>query len=167
MYRSCTLISVIALCVALAGCGGGGGSASNPTTGLSSYAGTWTASNLGLPQNQLMIGSGGQVFVAGQAPPSVVASNPYYTRIGTCDSSGHITFSGVWTYAGSAYQISGTGTASSSSDTISMTVTVLEDGRIVMQDAGVSGVLYSDTPPPVPDFPADGGGFDIPPAVPL
>lgn len=169
MYRLCTLVTIIALSIAVAGCGGGGGggSASDPTPTVASYAGTWTVLNLGLPRNQMMIGSGGQVFVAGDPPTRSGSSSPYYTRIGTCSSSGNITFAGTWTYSGSAYQILGNGTVSATSHAISMTITLIRDAAVVVQDGAASGSLYSATPPTVPTFPADGTGYDVPPAVPL
>lgn len=163
------LTAVIAL--AVAGCGGGGGGTS-PGGGNQSVAGTWSLNSIYLPNDQFMIGSGGEVFVAGDQPvaqlSSTLGSTAYFTRIGTCSSSGTITFSGSWTRSGILYRISGDGAVNTQAHTVSATVTIQRGSQIVLQNLAVNGSLFSDAPPVVPTFPNDNTSpIDPPPPAPL
>lgn len=164
-----TLMALVAL--AAAGCGGGGGGGETSPDTVSDFAGTWTIPSLGLPQDQVMITTGGVVYVNGESPTLAMASVGtlgYYTRIGTCSEQGALTLDGYWTYNGVLHRVIGNGSANSGTRTISVSITLLQNNRIVLQNTLLSGTLLNSTPPPLPDFQNGGSGdFDVPPPIPL
>lgn len=171
MHRILLFAAAAIVAMALAGCGGGGGGSSVVAPPVNnSVAGTWTISSLGLPQNQMMITSGGVVYVNGETPTvGALSTRPlgYYTRIGTCNQQGLLTLSGYWTYGGILHRVLGTGVVNPSSRVVSVTVTLLKDNRIVMQEVQLSGTLANSTPPPLPDFMNGGGNdYELPPPIP-
>lgn len=169
MVRKLYLISVVALIAALAGCGGGGGG-STPTPVTLDPAGTYSVSSLGLPSNEMLIGSTGEVFVACDAPDLGTRSvTGYFSKIGTCTSAGGMTLSGSWYYGGILYTIAGSGTINLQSGAVSLLASVVRGGTVLVNSVTVVGSLELDTPPPIPEFvpqPPDSEIIDPPPPVP-
>lgn len=166
------VLVVLIACLLLPGCGGGGGGGStgggtNPTPS-GNTAGVYSVPLLGLPGDQINVGGGGDVFV--NADPPSLATGGYYSKIGTCSSSGALTLSGSWRWNGNGYSITGTGAINLQTRSITVNATIISviGAKATQNDVSCSGSLASDTPPPAPtfvDYTSD--PIELPPPIPL
>ena len=176
-----TVWGIVSILVVLmvVGCGGGGGVTSSVSGGSGSGAsslssplptemtGTWTLTSLGLPNDQMLVQTDGQVVIDTASTSRSISSastasrSSSYTRIGTARSDGALDLSGRWTASGIEYSISGSGNIDTAARSVSVRATVQRSGAMLHQATTVRGSRGSaheelDYPPPPPVLDSDG-----------
>ncbi|MCL5103399.1 MAG: hypothetical protein M1133_04710 [Armatimonadetes bacterium] len=177
------LVSIVVVLTA-AGCGGGGGgvasgiSAGAPATLSaplpSEMTGTWTVQNLGLPNDQMVVQTDGQVVIdtAGSRSVSSTTRSASYTRIGTAKTDGSLDLNGRWTSSGTEYSITGSGNIDTSTRSVAVQATVQRGSAVLHQETVVHGIKGTtpeglDYPPPPPVMTSDAQQeLDYPPPPP-
>ncbi|MHB9036147.1 MAG: hypothetical protein ACYC64_05735 [Armatimonadota bacterium] len=159
--------ATVVMIAALAGCGGGGGSAIgvvDPPVTLSPLSpdivGTWQVQNLGVPNDEIIVQEDGDIVIGVTEPQTLSANQSAdLVNIGTCTSLGVVHLAGRWIASGVEHSIDATGTIDPGSSKLSLQATVKEAERTVRQSitvTGSKGVDASDqasdaqTPPPPP-----------------
>lgn len=166
------LVSIV-IALTVVGCGGGGGATSAVSAGSGSGAsslsapmpseitGTWTITNLGLPNDQMIVQTDGQVVIdtastsRGIASATSAARSSSYTKIGTARTDGALDLNGRWTASGIEYSISGIGNIDVAARSLYVRVTVQRGSAILHEDTTVRGIKGNaseelDYPPPPP-----------------
>lgn len=170
MLRSLCGIVVIVIAVLLTGCGGGGGVSTTggnsivstvPTTQQvvtlpTDLTGNWTVKNLGLPNNEIIVESDGSVNVVSSGTRSS-------SKIGSCSTEGILTLNGGWSVDSKSYTIMAAGRINTTSSSLSLNATLLESGKVVVENAAVQGDRSSG----YENLPGPNDAFDAPPAPPF